>query len=572
MASYSQETRDITVDVVILPGFSEGLSRRGAWFAHTMDANSFVRKFLPNRGHVVRYVVYEPTSSVPLSDAEIDHLINKITSAQDQYRSELERLELSYKDTRRDGKLNALLYILGILTIRWYWWIFITRGEASFNNQQNALMGEYAANTRNFFTRFWERGRDPVMRGVLDEIVALYRELDVDPLRKYMILRNHASKQAMLSQLNGDRLKAGAYRRVEQGYREIIKKSTGRSLIVKILPTNFWQRISHFFLQTFKVPEPESVYPVRDLSKDISAGLTRDDILIKDSKILGGNRADGNIFELYLLATKRGDPICVPAKDAFYLSEALARAETIRERDLPMEMLLHVGTERERRALLGFNAADSIDREKQRLIHKRLQNAALDTTRQGEAIISYYLREIVSVYYRQYQMMYPFRSRLHSLFPWLFILHGIPVASALAAVWLFVDPYYQGKIQGQYRNYFSKMLEGVNWAYHNVVIHVKRNPALGYINQKILRNEDGKAYRDIIRDINECALPVSLMDRAILNDLTTETPQLRDFQREANDFTTIPLSFYRGDGEREGEDMVKNFAKIGDVIGGVYEA
>lgn len=139
MASYSQETKDISVDVVVLPGFSEGLSQRGAWFAHSMDADDFIRKFLPHMWHVVRYNIHEPTSKAPLSDGEIEHLANRMTGAYDQYRSELERSELSFKDLRRGGKINALLYLLSIITLRWYWWIFITRGEQSFVNQSNAL-------------------------------------------------------------------------------------------------------------------------------------------------------------------------------------------------------------------------------------------------------------------------------------------------------------------------------------------------------------------------------------------------------------------------------------------------
>jgi len=45
----------------------------------------------------------------------------------------------------------------------------------------------------------------------------------------------------------------------------------------------------------------------------------------------------------------------------------------------------------------------------------------------------------------------------------------------------------------------------------------------------------------------------------LLNNITTETPQLREFQREANDFTSLPIPVFCYD---ETEDKVKPLGEI----------
>jgi len=568
MASYAQVTKDIDIPVIVLPGFQEGVSSRGAWFIHLQEIDSIIRKFSHNRQHVVRYVVYEPSSIAPLSDAEINHIINRYTGDLDRFRTQLEQLELAYSDTRKQGKLNALLYIFGILTIRWYWWIFITSGERSFNNKQNELLGEYANNTKKYLIRFWERGSNKEIKRVLDQIVERYNDLKEEPLTKYMILRDYAAEQAKRAKTRGDKHSFKAYKLIEDGYRSVITKLTDKSMLIKILPSSFWRRIAYFFLRTFNIPLPESILPVRNLNKDIRIQQNEENesINYKNKKIIGTNKVNGNILELYLLATKMKDPICVISKDSYAVLEAISRGETIREKDIPLEVFLHVGTQKEKNILLGHNSDNVVKIEKEHLLHQRIQNATLDVNFQNEAYYGYFNREYISLYYRQYKMAYPFRSRLHNMFPWLFIMHGIPMASALAAVWLFVDPYYSAKQQKNYSAYYSRMIEGSRLGYHNIVIKVMQNPALGFINDKISKNDSGKVYRDIIKDINECALPVDIADRAVLNNLTTETSQLNDFRREANDFTFIPISFLTKDSLSENSEPKSNLMGSGEIL------
>ena len=238
-------------------------------------------------------------------------------------------------------------------------------------------------------------------------------------------------------------------------------------------------------------------------------------------------------------------PVCVPLSQADHRNEFLTRADNIRRTDRPLEIILHVGTEEERLGLLGASG-------KKTGLSSRIQNASLDTMRQNEAIMSYYMREQLPVLMRSFQVRYPFRSRLHSLFPWLFITNGIPVASVLAGVWLFVDPYYNTKFLTEYNRYFTRILEGVDWAYHNIIIRVETDPALGHINHRIAGDDDGSAYRQLASEAGRYGLPVSVTDRLILNNLTTETSQLEGFKREANSFTTIPFYFFTGKDENGG--------------------
>ena len=521
MSRFSCKTEDISNDILILPGFQEGLSKRGSWFACTSKSKKFLKQFHKNKKYILRYVVYEPNSSNPLSDGELFHLVNNITFSFDQYKSLLQRMEMQYSDIRKRGKLNAFIYVLGILTVRWYWWIFLTRGEMSLNNHQNALKLKKIVKTDNILSRIWKRGQDKSVIEALDHTWQYYKTLNGDGLSKYREMIKWADEQTSGSTL---------YIQIKEAYENILQKLTGRSLYTEMLPTSFFQRISFFFNRSLTLPLPDNVYPIRNLSTTIES----ESKFTADSEVLHceDNRVDGNIIELYLLASKEGDPICVADKESLELAGTLTRAGNMQKADRELKIILHVGTDREKESLL--NGKNRV------LLQARILNAALDTVRQGETMLCYYMKEILPVYYRRVRVMYPFRSRLHSLFPWLFITNGIPIASVLAVVWLFVDPYYEGKFMQNYTRYYNKILETLDLSYHNLSIEVKSDFALGHVNQLIKKNTMDKGFRDSINYINQFALPVSIMDRALFNNLTMETNQLKDSMKEANNYTTIP--------------------------------
>ena len=81
---------------------------------------------------------------------------------------------------------------------------------------------------------------------------------------------------------------------------------------------------------------------------------------------------------------------------------------------------------------------------------------------------------------------------------------------------------------------------------------------LGDINTTITTGGP-QSYRDALEKIEQYHFPRKFRDMVLLNSIVTETPQLHDFQREANDFTTLPTPtfFY---------DQAQNKIKPGNEI------
>jgi len=522
MARFSCKTVDISSDVLILPGFNEGLSQRGAWFACSVRPENFVKNFHRNKKYILRYEIHEPDSKAPLSDGEIYHLVNNITFSLDQYKSLLHRMEMQYCDIRKRGKLNAFIYIMGILTVRWYWWIFLTRGEMSLINNQNAIKLKKIVRMDNILSRLWKRGEKSTLTAALNETCSYYNSLGGNGLDKYIQIIKWSEKKSELSP---------EFLKIKEAYEAILKKFTGNSLYTEILPTSFFQRIQFFFHRSFPLPLPDNIHSIRNLDEQIEQTIP--DKSRRENIICENNKVEGNIIELYLLASKEGDPVCVADKEPLQLAGTLTRATNMRQSDRELKIILHVGSEKEQLSLLSGKNRTALQ--------ARVLNAALDTIRQGESMLSYYMKEILPVYYKRVRVMYPFRSRLHSLFPWLFITNGIPIASVLAVVWLFIDPYYEGKFMQNYTRYYNRILETLDLSYHNLTIEVVYDCALGEVNQHIKKNLDNRGFRDSISYINHFALPVSIMDRVLFNNLTMETSQLDSAKKEANSFTTIPL-------------------------------
>ena len=136
-----------------------------------------------------------------------------------------------------------------------------------------------------------------------------------------------------------------------EGYRGIIGKLTGKSMVTQMLPTTFAERFIFFFQKSFHIPEPDTVFPARNLDYNLGQAIVPP--TVQTPVISGRNRVDGNKIELYLMATKTGDPVCIPAREPGNFTDNLARSEIIRKNQRPLEVILHVGSKDERRRLLG---------------------------------------------------------------------------------------------------------------------------------------------------------------------------------------------------------------------------
>jgi len=81
---------------------------------------------------------------------------------------------------------------------------------------------------------------------------------------------------------------------------------------------------------------------------------------------------------------------------------------------------------------------------------------------------------------------------------------------------------------------------------------------LGDINATI-KEGGSESYRDALERIEEYHFPRKFRDMVLLNSIAIETPQLNDFQREANDFTTLALPTFCYD---ETQNKIKPLREI----------
>lgn len=532
--------------VLVLPGFNQGRGKRGAWFAWTEKTKDFFRRF-SHGWYTVKYEIFSPQSEFPLSEGELQHLTEEINSSEQSYTSLLyfqEVLSGMGNSLRKRGIRGIFLYLMMILSVKQFWIIILLWPQTFLANFINYFRWRRVKRTRNIISSFWQRGEKEELVEVLTEAKELYARLDNDPsraepLRKYQYLRDHFKKRR---QEEEKKEKASSYELVEQAYRDIISQLTGDSFLLKIVPKTTRERIVDFFHVTQQFPYPDSIFAVRNLSRDLSlpTAIPQSEVIGRDTKV------EGNNLEMFLLRTKAGEGIVIPCPSENALS-IIFRAEifeNVQRKNLPLEVVLYVGREEEKKALLDINSVGRGEL-KTNGIEKtgiRIQNALLDTFRQEESLMSYYFRELPAV--RSKQMwrhpLYLWSNLVHLGFPWLFISHGIPAFAVVACTWIFWDYLWNSQDQVRWRNYFDNLLEGIDKAYHNMNLRVMVHSGLGEVNAAI-KTTGSAGYRDVLEKIEEYHFPRKFRDMVLLNAITQETTQLKDFQKEANDFTTLPI-------------------------------
>jgi len=112
--------------------------------------------------------------------------------------------------------------------------------------------------------------------------------------------------------------------------------------------------------------------------------------------------------------------------------------------------------------------------------------------------------------------------------------------------------------QVRWRNYFDNLLEGIDKAYHNMNLKIMVHSGLGEVNAAI-KTTGPASYRDVLEKIEEYHFPRKFRDMVLLNAITQETTQLKDFQKEANDFTTLPIPAFCYE---ENENQIKSLGKF----------
>jgi len=564
MPSWSVKSKHKRRVVLVLPGFNQGRGKRGAWFVWTEKTEDFFRRF-SRSWHTVKYEVFEPESEFPLSDGELQHLTQEIISREHAYFSSLyfqDVLSGRGRSLRSQGIRGLFLYLMLVLALGFFWIIILVRPQTLLANFINYLHLKIVGRTRKIVASFWQRGEKQELVEVLTEAKEIYAKLDNDssraePLRKYQYLRDYFKERR---QGEKKKEKANSYELVEQAYRDIISQLIGDSLLLKIVPKGTGERIINFFHMTLRLPYPDNIYAVRNLYQDLSLLSS-----ISQSKVIGRTeRVDGNNLEMFLLRTKAGGGIIIPCPGENVLS-LIFQAETfenIQRKNLPLEVVLYVGREEEKKALLDFNPlkTEELNTGGMEKTGMRIQNALLDTFRQQDSLISYYFRELPSVYgkWMWRDPMYLWYNLVHLGFPWLFISRGVPAMAIIACTWIFWDSLRGSQQAVRWRDYFQNLLEGIDKAYHNMNLKIMVHSGLGEVNAAI-KVTGPASYRDVLEKIEEYHFPRKFRDMVLLNAITQETTQLEDFQREANDFTTLPIPTFCYE---ENENQIKSLGEF----------
>jgi hypothetical protein len=552
MPSWSVRSKHKRRVVLVLPGFNQGRGKRGAWFAWTEKTEDFFRRFW--RGwYTVKYEIFEPENEFPLSEGELQHLTQEITSSEQAYASLLHFQEVMGgmgSSLRKRGIRGLFLYLMMVLSVKQFWIIILLWPQTFLTNFINYFRWRRVRRTNSIVSSFWQRGEKPELVEVLTEAKEIYARLNDDPsqaepLRKYQYLRDYFKKRRGEEK---QKEKASCYELVEQAYRDIISQLTGDSLLLKIVPKTTWERIVNFFHVTEQFPYPDNIFAIRNLSRDLSSYtfVSQSEVIGRDTKV------EGNNLEMFLLRTKTGGGIIIPCPSENVLS-LIFRAETfenIQRKNLPLEAVLYVGREEEKKALLDFDLlkTEELNTRGVERAGIRIQNALLDTFRQEESLISYYLRELPAVYGKQRwrHPLYLWGNLVHLGFPWLFIANGVPAFAVVACTWIFWDYLWNSQDQVRWRNYFDNLLEGIDKAYHNMNLKIMVHSGLGEVNASI-KITGLASYGDVLEKIEEYHFPRKFRDMVLLNAITQETTQLKDFQREANDFTTLPIPAFSYD-------------------------
>ncbi len=526
MPTWTLESLHKKRPVLVVPGFNQGRSKRGSWFAWTEKSLKFFRRFPKKGWKTVGYEVYEPDSDFPLSNGDIRHLAYEISSRDREYFTMLNFSEMfGGKISRMSGIRGILLYIMVIVSTNQWWMAILLRPYMLMANFINAsrrkTVGKAVQRTLHLFV---EKGKNPLITEALNEAYKVYQGLvDNEPLRKYQYLRNYFKSKREKEE---DPDRAEAFALVEQAYRGIIEQLLGDSFLIKYFPTTILQKALRMIHITEQTIVPENIFAVRNLSKALHVPSGNVDA----SRIVGKNRIDGNNLEIFSLWTKDGDPIMIPTKGNYFLVHDFSKAESIQSRNLPLEVILYVGTQKEKEALLGTLIETQ----------SRIQRALIDTIRQGEALLAYYFKETPKARAKMMDSIpqYWWYKWIHVGFPWLWLTRGLPASCIVAAMWLFCDPLWEQRQGLNFHDYFQNQLEGIRKQYKNVKLIIEVSPGLGDVNYRIRKE---KSYRDVMEMIEEYHLPVPLRDTVLLNNITMETNQLNDFQREANNFTTLPV-------------------------------
>jgi hypothetical protein len=535
------DIHEVSTELLILPGMGEGYAKRGSAWAWILPWREFVKHLNPKA--IRNYVVYEVAAPTwyRTSDGEMMMLIGRIATAQEEFLAQLEAYaKLMFgRALRRRAMLDLVLYVLAILSIAFYWIIYLLIPDYIFTGRISSWKLK-KAKVLERTERFWRMSRDEPLIEAVTDIWAQYASRSGSPMERYEELARYAESRAKENP---------AYAKVARAYRDILAHLRRDSPALASVPIHNWKGRLLIWLEKFPiVPDPENVFPVRFDQPD------RTDRIWTPRTLLLERRISPTRQELYLLWGKQEMPVVVPNLEYTYPLRSLWRATLLASGDEPLDFILHVGSEDERTALFAATPElpESATHDRIREVVSRIQNAALDTLRSDEAYLAYHLAAWPGAFggWMSLAMLRlgwdrgdPFRNFVSWTFPWLFFANALPMQAIIAASWLFVSPVLAELDVREAQQYFARSLAGLHVGYRNVRLRPVVNEALGEVNEKL---RSGADWHEVVEDINLSALPPRLLHHAIFNAIATETDQLILGRREANNFIALPLFFKDG--------------------------
>ena len=228
-------------------------------------------------------------------------------------------------------------------------------------------------------------------------------------------------------------------------------------------------------------------------------------------------------IELYKVAQKENKPyILLPDKDPmeFQLAlqwgdvlgkKTLSKALNSYERKEGLEVMLQVGSKEELKELTN---------------KEKLRDSMYDILKKEESLNAQMAGGRLMYIIDAISSSRGFFGKMHTLFPVLFIMHGIPGFQPMVWNMLLVNPkgHYNTKVE--LSDHYNAVEKGVHIMYNDIKLSpILNERSLGIVNKIIKMDENGEGYNNAFRIAQKLTLPQSVVDHLHIATQATEHTQ-----------------------------------------------
>jgi len=228
-------------------------------------------------------------------------------------------------------------------------------------------------------------------------------------------------------------------------------------------------------------------------------------------------------IELYKIAQKGEKPyILLPDKDVmdFQLvahwgdiagKKTLSKALDSYNRKEGLEVILQVGSKKELEELTNKD---------------KLRDSMYDILKKEESLYAQMAGGRLMYIIDAISSSRGFFGKMHSLFPILFIMHGIPGFQPMVWNMMLVNPkgHYNTKVD--LTNHYNSVEKGVHIMYNNIKLKPTLNErSLGLVNKIIKEDKNGEGYNNAFRIAQKLTIPQCIIDHLHIATQATEHTQ-----------------------------------------------